>query len=64
MRRGSAMFIAQRAGQTDLVEMLQKDNAKNGFAEDAPQAWERQQAKMGGLPPAAAPAAAPAPAEA
>ena len=33
MRRGSALFIAQRQGQTELVKMLQKNNEENGFAE-------------------------------
>jgi len=31
LRRGSAMFIAERTGRSDIVEMLKQDNAANGF---------------------------------
>jgi hypothetical protein len=33
MRRGSALFIAQRTGQTELVAMLEKNNEENGYGE-------------------------------
>lgn len=34
LRRGSAMFIAERTGRTDIVDMLKKDNASSGFFTD------------------------------
>ncbi|KAL3931621.1 MAG: hypothetical protein SGPRY_001047 [Prymnesium sp.] len=33
-QRRSAMFIAERTGRTDIVDMLKKDNASSGFFTD------------------------------
>ena len=58
MRRGSALFIAQRQGQTELVKMLQKDNEENGFAEPGdPEADVRRSS----LPPHALAGSEPSP---